>query len=51
MSFAREVDFPDLTNNSKTLSKAAESEFPGVITGFKHSKSLSLKNLLIICCS
>ena len=49
ISFTSGTDFPDLTSNSNTLSKAAESEFPVPITGFRDS--ISSKNLLLISCS
>ena len=41
--------YPDLTSSSNTLSRAAESELPDVITGF--NDSMSSKNLLFISCS
>ena len=37
MTIAKGADWPEIFNNSKTLSKAAESEAPGCITGFKFS--------------
>ena len=37
INFANGADWPDIFSNSKTLSKAAESEAPGCITGFKFS--------------
>ncbi len=49
VNFTNGIDFPDLINNSNTLSRAAESELPGVITGFKNSTSS--KNSLFISCS
>ena len=49
INLANGAGFPDLFNNSKTLSSAAESETPFCITGFKFSTSS--KSGLVISCS
>ena len=49
ISFAKGAGCPDIFNNSKTLSKDAESEFPGKITGLTFS--MFSNNGLNISCS
>ena len=49
ISFAKGAGCPEIFNNSNTLSKDAESEFPGKITGFKFSTSSNTS--LDISCS
>ncbi len=49
ISFAKGADWPDIFNNSKTLSKAAESELPDGITGLRFSISSNIG--LNISCS
>ena len=48
ISLAKGAGWPDIFNNSKTLSNAAESDAPCCITGFKFSTS-SKRGLFISC--